>query len=71
MPRTHWADATGRSQLQVDSVIVGPTLLHRVSPQHWKGKQVFRSWSDRVTTATNPDQSATKPGHYTAGFPTT
>jgi PKD repeat protein len=52
------------------TVIVGSkNSFSAPTPQQLKGKQVFRSWSDGVTTATHPQITAgTSPASYTATF---
>jgi glucose/arabinose dehydrogenase len=52
------------------TVIVGSkNSFSAPTPQQQRGKQVFRSWSDGVTTATHPDITAPdSPVAYTATF---
>jgi glucose/arabinose dehydrogenase len=52
------------------TVIVGSkNSLSAPTPQNWRGKQVFRTWSDGFTTATHPQITATaSPATYTATF---
>jgi phage terminase large subunit-like protein len=51
-------------------VIVGSkNSFSAPTPQQLKGKQVFRSWSDGVTTATHPQITAgAGSATYTAAF---
>jgi hypothetical protein len=68
--RCIWAMEKGGTALPSPSNIVGSkNSFSPPSPQQLRGKQVFRTWSDGVTTATHPPITAPAgPASYTATF---